>query len=158
MSHRAGKSKLRSWTEGQGRGFFGGPDFPAALVGRVKERDPAAFILGSDPGRREERYTGRATEEQARRLKTALGGKKILCLSGGKDKLVPYECSKPFLGWLKRAVAKGGPCADAGIEVTDIVDPEAGHVYSPMMRREAIRFVCEVLPGDEGGHRGESKM
>lgn len=158
MAHRAAKSKLSSWTTTRGKGFFGGPDFPDALVGRVRERDPAAWVLGSDPGRGTGVYSAEVTGEQAERLGRALEGKKVLCLSGGKDKLVPYECSKPFLEWVKRAVGKGGKCADQGIEITDIVDPEAGHVFSPMMRKEALKFVCEILPGEEGHHRGESKI
>ena len=78
-----------------------------------------------------------------------MGVKLILCLSGGKEKLVPYFCSAPFLDWLKTGLdKKDGWFNDQGIVLEDIVDEQAGHEYSAKMKVEAVRFISDALAGE----------
>ena len=82
-------------------------------------------------------------------MRSALLGKRILALSGGADKLVPYKCGEPFLGWLKHAIAPGGWFQDGDLVLEDIVVDGVGHDMSPEMLKEALRFI--VGPLDRGG-------
>lgn len=110
MYDRARLSKRRTWTASEGKEFFGSEDFPANLVERVRQWDPAGMFLGSpgdrlpdlmqaqDPSSEEER------RKLAEKLKSHLGGKRIQILTGGSDKLVPGKLGTPFVNWLKKAI------------------------------------------------------
>nr|POF01224.1 hypothetical protein CFP56_21172 [Quercus suber] len=149
MTDRAVRNKLSTCTDTEpaGRDFVGSKDFPPALVEAVKTSDPAGILLHGLP-----EPTKKPSDSEKQRLRLVLqerlAGKKILCLSGGKDKLVPHAQGKPFLDWLKAAVDKQtGWCNDAGIELEDIVDPEARHEFTVLMREHAERWLCEYLAG-----------
>lgn len=163
MRQRAGKSKLPTWTstDPPGRDFLGSKDFPKGLVETTDKFDPAGLLLGElDTVTGEDHLHEPSDAEKTRLrpiLRDTLGGKRILCLSGGADKLVPYSCGEPFLSWLKHALRKdGGWFNDRGVVLEDIVDEKAGHEYSAKMKTEAVRFISETLAG-EGGLRAGSR-
>ncbi|KAF3199116.1 hypothetical protein TWF192_008542 [Orbilia oligospora] len=124
MTHRAWKSKLGSYQEDR---FIGSPDYPKTLDSTVRRTDPAGIIMRDRP-----------QTESSRLIKERLGGKSILVLSGGADKLVPYDCSKPFLDLLK---AEGQSLAD----LKDIVYDGVGHDCTEQMIVELVIFVTDFL-------------
>lgn len=65
------------------------------------------------------------------------------------DKLVPYHCSKPFLDWLKSAIAPGGWYEGGGVHLEDIVVPNCGHEVPPIMVKEMVRFVIQTLNSEK---------
>lgn len=156
MSQRAQNGKL----ETAGRDFLGSKDFPKGLVEAVEKYDPAGLLLGELDVVTAEDHKHEPSEAEQKRIKPllrdTLGGKRILCLSGGADKLVPYSQSEPFLDWLKKAIKKDGWAGDLDIALEDIVDEKAGHEYSAKMRTEAVRFISETLAG-EGGLKAGSR-
>ncbi|KAI5257984.1 hypothetical protein E4T42_00776 [Aureobasidium subglaciale] len=144
MTDRAKKSKLSTWTSSEGKAFLGSTDYPQGLCDATDRWDPKSFLVGDKL---------QPTDDQKKTLrpliKEKLGGKHILCLSGGKDKLVPYTCSAPFLDWMKSGLdKKDGWFSDQGIVLEDIVDETAGHEYSAKMKVEAVRFISENLAGE----------
>ncbi|KXS96645.1 hypothetical protein AC578_6913 [Pseudocercospora eumusae] len=164
MTDRAIRAKLRSCmtTDPPGQEFLGSPDFPQSLVAAVERFDPAGILLGELDVYSAEDIKHEPSREEVKRLRPiveqTLAGKKIICLSGGKDRLVPYVQGEPFLTWLKRGIAKDGWAGDQGIELEDIKDPDAGHQFSTLMRNEAERWICEVLSDDDRPQPRESKM
>jgi len=167
MCHRADKSKRPSWvsTSPKGIGFIGSEDFPVALATAVKKYDPAGLLMGQLEG---DDYLHQPSEKEIQRLRPLmqrhLARKKILNLSGGADKLVPYSCSEPFISFLSHAIDKeSGWFADGGVELTNKVLEGVGHEMTEEMLREAVEFVAHVLaatPSDEaqGGKRDGSKI
>lgn len=144
MTDRAKKSKLASYTSSDGNAFLGSVDFPTGLCEAVNKWDPKSCLAGDSL-----QPTDAQKQAMLPKIKEKLGGKHILCLSGGKDKLVPYFCSEPFLTWLKTGLDKqGGWFTDQGIVLEDIVDGDAGHEYSAKMKVEAVRFISDVLAGE----------
>ncbi|EWC47393.1 hypothetical protein DRE_00361 [Drechslerella stenobrocha 248] len=129
MTHRAGKSKLKSSQEGK---FIGSKDYPRALDATVRRTDPVGIIV-----------KGRTDEQRVKLIQERLGGKKILVLSGGADKLVPYECSKPFLDML----GSEGPGI---VDVKNIVYDGIGHECTETMVKELVAFVSEYLAAGAG--------
>ena len=88
-----------------------------------------------------------------------LAGKKIMCLFGGKDRLVPHAISAPFLDWLRRAIdPSNGWLRDQGIELEEVVDPEGRHEASAAMRAEAERWLCQYLHGSDHHADRQSKI
>lgn len=160
MSQRARKTKLESWTSSGGRDFLGSNDFPKGLVEAVEKYDPAGLLLGELDTVTGDDYLHEPSDVEKTRIKPllrdSLGGKRIMCLSGGADKLVPYSQSEPFLNWLKGAIKKEAWAGDLDIVLEDIVDEQAGHEYSGKMQTEAVRFISESLAG-EGGLRTGSR-
>ncbi len=77
-----------------------------------------------------------------------MAGKRFLICSGAEDKLVPYSCSEPFLGFFKQA-ATAWPELDLAIE--DNVYPGRGHEFSPEMVDDAVRFVRDVVASGSDG-------
>lgn len=118
VKHRAEKSQLQGFAVGAS-GYF-----PATLLDVVRRFDPAAV----------------GVEEAARRLR----GKKVLCLSGALDKLVPYSCSKGFIEALKAA---------GGVDVDDRVFEGAGHECTPAMVQAVAEWVAQVLAGNRLGEK-----
>jgi pimeloyl-ACP methyl ester carboxylesterase len=152
MTDRAIRSKLPSCTstDPPGQKFLGSKDFPPSLLEAIRQRDPAGLLLGEldDPNA----HTSEPTEGEKARLRPILreklAGKKLLVLSGGKDRLVPYQQSEPFLSWLSRALDKNsGWFGDCGTSLIDILDPEARHEFSALMRDETESWLCEVMSG-----------
>lgn len=157
MSDRARLSKLQTWTETTppGSKFLGSKDFPSSLLETVKKWDPAGFFLSqlepgaaSDGPLRADTLPEPSERERERLrpiLKRCLGGKRILNLSGGSDKLVPYHCGKSFLSWFGKAISPEGWFADGAISFEDIIFDGVGHEASPRMIEQAIRFIGETL-------------
>ena len=163
MTDRAIRGKLASCTSTNppGRDFLGSKDFPPSLLEAVRQRDPAGIFLGEldDPSA----HTREPTEGEKARLRPILreklAGKKLLVLSGGRDRLVPYSMSSPLLEWLKTALDKnGGWFNNCGTDLIDIVDPEARHEFSTLMRSETERWLCDVMTGKTNGKRRNSKI
>lgn len=160
MTDRAIRSKppLASTqnSEPLGRNFLGSKDFPRPLLEAIEAADPAGILLGELDTVTGDDHLHPPSQGEINRLRpileARLGEKKILCLSGGKDKLVPYAQGEPFLTWLKKAVdRKEGWASDLGIKVEDIVDTEGRHEFSKKMRVEAEQWLCEYLAGDDDG-------
>ena len=155
MTNRARLSKRKAWLESSppGATFLGSEDFPPGLIEAVERYDPAGLLLGEVSERSNESYEREPSEKQKIRLmpimKSSLQGKRILNLSGGADKLVPYKCGEPFLTWLKNAIAPGGWFEDGGLEMEDIIFDGVGHEMSPEMLREALRFIVETLDRED---------
>ncbi|KAH9826391.1 Alpha/beta hydrolase family [Teratosphaeria destructans] len=156
MADRAIRSKLPSTLDSDppGSNFLGSPDFPPALVSAVEANDPAGLLLSELDVATSNAHPHMPTESEQTRLREILFGrladKKIVCLSGGKDRLVPYACGEPFLTWLKNAVdPKDGWANDLGIEVVDFVDPDARHEFTRPMRDVAETWLCELLSGEK---------
>ncbi|KKK15644.1 hypothetical protein ARAM_000650 [Aspergillus rambellii] len=177
MADRARLSKLSTWTTPAGAGagatFLGSQDFPASLLETVARYDPASLFLSyldlGGPEAQPIRATDalpEPTEAQKAALRPlfarCLAGKKILNLSGGLDKLVPYHKGEAFLEWLKRAVAPGeGWFADCAVTFEDIIDRDAGHEVTPEMFDEVVRFIGDTLAVGEEGNKAyvrESKI
>ena len=133
MSDRARLSKRKSWMEGQGRGFLGSRDFGTGLVDACGRVDPAGAVWGVLGRKREgqgEVFEGIGEEERGKLMPAMtrwFGNKRILCLSGGADKLVPYKMGEPFLRWLKEANGKGGWFQGSGLVLEDVVFDGVGH-------------------------------
>ncbi|KAL8718934.1 MAG: hypothetical protein Q9225_003996 [Loekoesia sp. 1 TL-2023] len=150
MSNRAQLSKLPSWvdTSPPGAKFLGSGDFPPGLVKAVELHDPAGVLLGQlDRSLHEVSDRTPSAVEQARLLplmKRFLQSKRILNLSGGADRLVPYKCGEAFIEWLKSAAAPGGWFADK-FHIEDLVFDGVGHEMSTGMVVETIRFIAQTL-------------
>lgn len=151
MRDRARLSKLATHSAADGGASFAGSrDFPPALVEACKKLDPKAILFGTSavpaPGTT-------TSEAERRRLRAVLDqkvrGKKFLVCSGGDDKLVPYRCSKPFLDWFKDAARTW--YADGGVYIEDNVYAGVGHTFSAEMVKDAVRFVVDVVAGEEKG-------
>ena len=136
------------------------------LVEAVKRCDPAGVVWGKLDGRRkgqEHFYDGLSDDEKSVLLPLmtrTLGNKRLLNLSGGKDKLVPYKMGEPFLEWLKRSTSKGGFFEGGGLVLKDVVLPECGHECPPEMVQTMIPFINETV-GEESemmiGKRGSKE-
>lgn len=164
MTDRAIRSKVRSTmtTDPPGMEFLGSKDFPQALIAAVEQYDPAGILLSELDVYGPNDHEHPPSEEEVARLRPilekTLAGKNIICLSGGKDRLVPYAQSKIFLDWLKRAVDKdNGWAKDQNIRLTDIIDPNSGHEFSKPMREHAERWIIEYLSKDDSSER-QSKL
>lgn len=165
MTDRAIRSKVRSamTTDPPGRDFLGSQDFPQSLIAAVEQYDPAGILLGELDVYSPEDYLNPPSASEIKRLEPiidrTLAGKKIICLSGGKDKLVPYAQGEIFLTWLKKSIdSPNGWFQNKGIELEDIRDPDAGHEFSAMMRKEAERWLCDLLAGENNSINRDSKL
>lgn len=173
MVDRARLSKLPSWTRSEPRGseILGSEAFPTSFVHVVKQYDPASLILrhvqGTSGTLRDDPLPDPTDEEQRELrplLTRCLAGKRIMILSGGLDKLVPYARGEVFLTWLKRAISPNGWFGDGAVTLEDIIDQTAGHEVTPKMANEAVRFISETLVASADtttGHQGsvrESKI
>ncbi|KAA8645506.1 hypothetical protein EYZ11_005058 [Aspergillus tanneri] len=156
MADRARLSKLPSWTNSDppGSQFLSSEAFPSTLLEAINKYDPAGLFLsclstGSDIGYLRDGLLGEPNEQEKQALRPhftrCLAGKRILNLSGGLDKLVPYHRGEAFLTWLKRAIGPTGWFADGGVAFEDIIDESAAHEVTPKMVREAVRFINETL-------------
>lgn len=158
MTDRAFRSKLPSAMDNNGqpdfRKFVGSPDFPPPLLQALEKRDPAAIFLGELDTVTGDDHLHRPSESEQRRLlplMSRLSGKKIICLSGGKDRLVPHAQGQPFIQWLQRAVDKeSGWFNSHDVEIEDIVDKDARHEFSASMRKDAERWLCRYLATGSG--------
>ncbi|KAI5292207.1 hypothetical protein KEM55_008003 [Ascosphaera atra] len=172
MADRARLSKLKDWTESAppGSEFIGSQSFPHCLVQWIRRADPAEMILApmSDPAvklpvRADVLPEPTDAEKESIRsiIHRHLSGKKVMLISGGSDKLVPYHKGAAFLTFLKKAISPDGWCGDANVVLEDMVAENVGHEVTPEMYLEAVRFVGDSLAaGDEDGRPNvrDSKM
>ncbi|KAJ5726458.1 uncharacterized protein N7483_007815 [Penicillium malachiteum] len=172
MVDRARLSKLPSWTKSNppGSEILGSEALPASFVDVVNKYDPAGLLLSqvkSAPGPLRDGTIPQPTDQEQQELRPllsrCLAGKRILNLSGGIDKLVPYHRGESFLQWFKGAISPNGWFGDGAITFEDIIDESAGHEVTPKMADEAVRFISETLAirGDNGERKGsvrESKI
>ena len=149
MSDRARLSKLDTWTKSSppGSSFLGSKDFPPGLVEAVKIHDPAAIFLGKlqTPSDNDMGVTSKCEEKSLSTMKSLLQGKRILNLSGGADKLVPYKCAEPFMRWLEKANVANGQRSEWEMVFEDIIFEGVGHELTSSMVTEVVRFVTESL-------------
>lgn len=141
MQDRARLSKLQTYLSDSGASFLGSKDFPSALLGLCDKYDPKGilFSTGTIPGR-----PSPSEQEKYRTIMDArIRGKKFQILSGGADKLVPYQAGKQFLDFFKDAV--GGWYKDGNVHVEDNVYPGVGHTFTAEMLRDAVRFVLDTV-------------
>lgn len=155
ISDRARKSKLETFSASDdGSSFVGSKDFPEALVGSVKKYDPKGILFGTNEIKLS------PSDEERQRLRSLLDdrikGKKFQVLSGGKDKLVPYAKSEPFLNFFKKAVDTW--YKDGNVSVEDNVYPEAGHEFSEDMMTDAVRFIVDVVSGSDKARTASAKI
>ena len=170
MADRARLSKLPSWTstDPPGSQFLGSEAFPTSLLDVVSRYDPAGLFLSqtsvqstvAGPLREGPLPKPTETEKQSLRplLTRCLTGKKVLNLSGGVDKLVPYHRGEVFLQWLKKAIGPGGWFADGAVSFEDIIDQSAAHEVTPKMVDEAVRFISEALAASIDSSKSSSSV
>ncbi|KAJ5937453.1 hypothetical protein N7454_004753 [Penicillium verhagenii] len=158
MVDRARLSKLPSWTKSDppGAEILGSEALPASFVDIVKQYDPASLMLKhvkSAPGPLRDGILPAPTDQEQQELRPlltrCLAGKRILNLSGGVDKLVPYHRGEAFLTWFKSAISSNGWFGDGAVTFEDIIDQAAGHEVTPKMVNEAVRFISETLAINE---------
>jgi pimeloyl-ACP methyl ester carboxylesterase len=160
MADRARLSKLPSWIESDppGSKFLGSKDFPHSLLAAVRKYDPASTLLSQthNPATDAVFKSGPLpdpSDEDKERLRPILfqrlGGKRILQISGGSDKLVPYRVFEPILTWLKKAFAPEGWFADGGVHFEDLIFEKATHQFTPAMMNEVLRFLAETMTASD---------
>lgn len=161
MGDRARKSKLKTWTSSDtpGSEFFGSPDFPQGLLDTVELYDPASLLISVLDKNDEDRLSNLSETEKERLrpiMQDRFGGRRILNMAGGSDKLVPYVCGKPFLDFLKNAIAPGSWFSDQGLQLEDIVYDGVGHEFTPLMKDRAINFISNILADDDSDTTNKS--
>lgn len=119
-----------------------------------------SFMTKGEQGREpqaedEERYLPAAFQAELRRLETAamdqaavevLKRKKLLVLCGGDDRLVPFDCSKPFLDRLRHAIEHDAVSASSSDlhqhgDCTVIVEQGQGHALSESMLAATVEWI-----------------
>ncbi|KAL9638932.1 MAG: hypothetical protein Q9164_001241 [Protoblastenia rupestris] len=162
MTDRARLSRLATYTGSTppGSSFLGSKDFPKALIDAVRLYDPAGRVLGTastDASFLDRDSTDLEKQELLPEMQRSFQNKRMLNMSGGADKLVPYHCSRPFLQWLKKATAPSGWFNHGNFLFEDIVFEGVGHAMSPDMAREVDRFIIETLTNSQRSAR-ETKV
>jgi hypothetical protein len=159
MAQRASKSRLADWNASSthGAAFFGSASFPPALIGEIEAKDPAGWLMPlaakatALPPLQQPKHDTLVPVVKSSvvaRLNKSLKGKAIFNLAGGNDKLVPYECSKPFMDFLKGAAdPKDGWWKDGGLLVLDKVYKGVKHETTPQMATEAVVFLGDIVEG-----------
>ena len=150
MTDRARLSKLPTSIKPSppGSSFLGSKDFPKALVDAVRLYDPAGLVLSttsSDASFFDRNATDLEKHKLLPIMQRSFRNKRMLNMSGGADKLVPYACSRPFLQWLQKAIAPSGWFSNGNFFLQDIVCENIGRAMSPNMAKEINRFVVETL-------------
>ncbi|KAI2630138.1 hypothetical protein GGS21DRAFT_217760 [Xylaria nigripes] len=141
MQDRARLSKLQTFTADQGASFLGSKDFPKALISACEKYDPKAILFGTG----EISSQPSASEQDRLRpiLDSKIRGKRFQVLSGGADKLVPYDAGRSFLDFFKNAT--GEWYKDGNVYVEDNIYPGVGHEFNAEMRQAAVRFVLNTV-------------
>lgn len=150
MTDRARLSKIADWDPQNPYNFLSSKSFTRTLYAAVAKYDPAGLIMGELDGVTIDDHLYQPSDYEKGKisgvLDRTLRGKRILLLSGGADKLVPYKCGEPFLIFLKRAF--GTYYKHGGIVLEDLVFDGVGHEISPDMVKELHHFVEESLMKD----------
>lgn len=169
MTDRARLSKRPSYinSDPPGSTFLGSADYPQGLIDAISRYDATGLIFGKmreiSPGRPSTvsenihiDLTPHEIEALRPLMQRTLYGKRIINLSGGSDKLVPYKLGQPFLEWLKKVTGKGGAFEESGLVLEDVVVDGAGHEVPPAMVQHMQRFLIETLEGQAKSGRGAS--
>ncbi|KAK0635157.1 hypothetical protein B0T17DRAFT_612069 [Bombardia bombarda] len=144
ISDRAKKSRLSTYSaEDGGASFIGSKDFPPALVAASQKFDPKGILFGTSDVPKPNNAADNDRGSTRQILHDRLRDKRFLLCSGGDDKLVPYQCSEPFLQWFIPATES--LFKEENISVDDRVYPGIGHTFSAGMVRDAVQFVTEVV-------------
>lgn len=147
MMDRARLSNIADWDANEPERFLSSKSFTRTLKAVVDRYDPSMLIMAKMNSITSDEHLHEPSDHEkdriSRVLDRTLRGKRILLLSGGADKLVPYNCGEPFLIFLKRAM--GTYYENGGIVLEDLVFNGVGHDISPDMVKELIRFVDESL-------------
>ncbi|KAG8529479.1 uncharacterized protein KY384_006116 [Bacidia gigantensis] len=162
MEDRARLSKVSSWQDGV---FRGSKDFSNGLVEAIEKHDPVASIikdlyLGDEVwSLLDNNINMKQQQLLATRLTSRLTGKRLLNMSGGADKLVPYRCSEPFVNFLTQAIGPAGCLNGSDFHMKDKVFDGVGHEMTPDMAAEVNRFVLETLiQTPTSSHMNKSKI
>jgi pimeloyl-ACP methyl ester carboxylesterase len=143
MMDRARLSKIDDWDPDNPYAFLSSKSFTKTLVKAIEKYDPAGLIMRELNGVTVDDHLHEPSDYEKEKISTVLDGtfrgKRILCLSGEVDKLVPYKCGEPYLTFLKRAV--NTYYKHGGIHLEDMVFEGVGHEIAPEMVQELIRFV-----------------
>jgi hypothetical protein len=147
LTDRARLSKLETYNhQDNGASFLGSGHFPNDLVRLCTRIDPKGLLFGISPIVSPSENVGR--ERLRRLLEKHIGGKRILVCSGGKDKVVPYRISQPFVEFLEQASRTW--CADAGILMENKIYDGVGHEFSREMVQDAIAFLLDAVADKTG--------
>jgi len=141
MQGRARRSKLQTATSDNGASFLGSHDFPKTLISACEKFDPKAILFGTG-----EILTAPSSSEQEKLrmvLDSKIRGKRFQILSGGADRLVPYDAGRQFLEFFQKAT--DGWYKDGNVYLENNIYPEIGHTFSEEMRRDAVRFVLDTV-------------
>jgi hypothetical protein len=151
ISDRAKRSKLSTAEDDGMVSFLGSRDFPPSLVEACRKYDPKCTVFGLNavPKPSSSPALGLAGDAARQRIEQSLSGKKFLLCSGGEDKLVPYRCSEPFVGWLKDAT--GSWLKHCDISVEDKIYPGVGHTFDVKMIADAVLFVVDNTESPDVG-------
>lgn len=144
LSDRARLTKLSTFDAAtKGASFLGSKDFPQGLMQSCFKHDPRGMVFNKGEP------VWPASEGEQEKIKAALrsrvAGKKFLITSGGADKLVNYECSRPFLDVFKKA-AQTWP--DLELSVEDNVYAGIGHEFSADMVKDSVRFIVDAVSAE----------
>ena len=147
MSDRARLSKLESYTHSDplGSKFAGSKDFPPDLVDAVWQYDPAGLFLHRFSLNGSTAVNPQEGTQAVLEVQRLLGGKRILNMSGGADKLVPYKCSERFLSWFKQAIQGSYQRSDSVGTFEDRIYDGVGHEFTPVMVEEAVAFISDSV-------------
>ncbi|KAI0394297.1 Alpha/Beta hydrolase protein [Xylariaceae sp. FL0594] len=142
MQDRARRSKLETVTAADnGFSFFGSHDFPKSLIAACEKFDPKAILFGT---REIPTELSSSDEERLRTvLDSKIRGKRFQVLSGGADRLVPYDAGRQFMDFFQKAT--DGWYKDGNVYMENNIYPEVGHTFSEEMRRDAVRFVLDSV-------------
>lgn len=155
MYERARSNGRKSWHETQGRTFVGSSDFPPGLMTAVQRSDPAGVLFNMIPRGAVDQLDDRvhhcsdhvvAGNKALMTLSSRhLRGKRILNLSGGADRLVPYNASKPFLDRIKEMVNQSSVEDQDNLCLVDTIVPGVKHQVCPAMVEYAEKFLLDTL-------------
>jgi predicted esterase len=115
------------------------------LIDAVARYDPAGLLLLSKED--DSSPSLAATQRLKQLLQTHLGSKRILNLSGGADKLVPYAAGEPFLNAFKKTIQES---PELDVEFDDVIFDGVGHAFTPNMANKAVQWMGDFL-----AHTGE---
>jgi hypothetical protein len=152
MRGRAVRSELQTATAGNGTSFLGSHDFPKTLISACEKFDPKAILFGTG-----EIPTELPSSEQERLrmvLNSKIRGKRFQILSGGVDRLVPYDAGRQLVEFLHKAT--DGWYKDGNVYLENNIYPEVGHTFSGEMRRDAVRFVLDTVKCINGANKVSS--
>jgi hypothetical protein len=165
MARRAARSKIDDWksTSTPGEKFFGSLSFPVALVDTLNAVDPAGLLLPASAKATnlaplapapDGSLVPQHKEEASKLLNQTIGGKAIMNLAGGIDKLVPHACGQTFYKYLLEAKEGFWKKEGESTFFHDQIFEGIGHAVSPEMSDVAVNFISDVVSGNIAVQQG----